>query len=112
MQAFAWDLRSAEHEFRRAIDLDPNYATARYNYGNLLCSLGRYDEAIAQHLTANDLDPLVPAFSESIVFPLLRLGRSNEALSRVGTALELDSTYWRAHAMLGNVFEITPTTTR
>ena len=106
MQSFDWDMRSAEHEYRRAIDLDPNYATARYNYGNLLCSLGRYDEAIVQHMTANELDPLVPAFSESIVFPLLRVGRPDEALSRVRAALELDSTYWRAHAMLGNVFEV------
>ena len=105
LQAYDWRPTATEREFRRAIELDPNYATARYNYANFLCSVGRYEEAIAQHMTANELDPLVPAFNESIVFPLLRLGRTSEALARVRTALELDSTYWRAHAMLGNVFE-------
>ena len=106
MQAYEWRPSDTEREFRRAIALDANYATARYNYANFLCSVGRYEEAIAQHMTANELDPLVPAFSESIVFPLLRLGRTSEALARVRTALELDSAYWRAHAMLGNVFEV------
>jgi tetratricopeptide (TPR) repeat protein len=106
LQAYDWRPTATEREFRRAIELDPNYATARYNYANFLCSIGRYEEAIAQHLTANELDPLVPAFSESIAFPLLRLGRTTEALARLRTALELDSTYWRAHAMLANVFEV------
>jgi TolB-like protein/Flp pilus assembly protein TadD len=105
-EAYDWRLAVTEREFRRAIELDPNYATARYNYANFLCSIGRHEEAIAQHMTANELDPLVPAFSESIAFPLLRLGRTSEALARVRAALELDSTYWRAHAMLGNVFEV------
>jgi serine/threonine protein kinase/Tfp pilus assembly protein PilF len=105
LQSYDWGADRIEREYRLAIDLDPNYATARYNYANFLCSIGRYDEAIAQHMTANELDPLVPAFNESIVFPLLRVGRADEALARVKTALELDSTYWRAHAMLGNVFE-------
>jgi serine/threonine-protein kinase len=106
LQAYDWRPTATEREFRRAIELDPNYATARYNYANFLCSIGRYEEAIAQHMTANELDPLVPAFSESIAFPLLRLGRTSDALARLRTALELDSTYWRAHAMLANVFEV------
>lgn len=106
LQAYDWRPTATEREFRRAIELDPNYATARYNYANFLCSIGRYEEAIAQDMTANELDPLVPAFSESIAFPLLRLGRTSEALARLRTALELDSTYWRAHAMLANVFEV------
>ena len=107
LQSYDWQTTATDREYRRAIELDPNYATARYNYANFLCAIGRYEESIAQHMTASELDPLVPAFSESIVFPLLRLGRTGEAFSRVRTALELDSTYWRAHAMLGNVFEAT-----
>jgi len=107
LHAYDWDSEGAEREFRRAIDLDPNYAPARLYYGNLLRAIGRLDEAVAQQATAVELDPLVPAFTETLAFTLLRAGRADEALVRVRNALELDSTYWRAHAVLGNVFEAT-----
>jgi TolB-like protein/Flp pilus assembly protein TadD len=107
LHAYDWDSDAAEREFRRAIELDPNYALPRYYYGNMLRAVGRLGEAIAQQMTAIELDPLVPAFNESLAFTLSVAGRTNEALARVRTALELDSTYWRAHAVLGSVFEVT-----
>jgi Flp pilus assembly protein TadD len=87
--------------------LDPNDATARFYYGNLLRSIGRLDEAVVQQATAIELDPLVPAFNEALAFTLLCAGRADEAFARVRTGLELDSTYWRAHAVLGSIFEFT-----
>jgi serine/threonine-protein kinase len=107
LHAYEWNSEGAEREFRRAIELDPNHATARHYYGNLLRSIGRLDEAVAQQATAVELDPLVPAFNETLAFTLLHAGRAEEALARVRNALELDSTYWRAHAVLGNVLEVT-----
>lgn len=107
LHVFDWDSEGAEREFRHAIELDPNSAIARYYYGNLLRTVGRLDEAVAQQVTAIELDPLVPAFSETLAFTLLCAGRTDEALTRVRTGLELDSTYWRAHAVLGYAFEVT-----
>ena len=55
-----WDWDGAEQEFRRAIELNPNYATAYQWYGELLYFSMRYDESIVQLKRAANLDPLSP----------------------------------------------------
>jgi tetratricopeptide (TPR) repeat protein len=57
---YEWDWNRAEQEFRRAIDLDPDYASARYGYSNLLVVLKRFDESIAESDAAKSLDPYSP----------------------------------------------------
>jgi serine/threonine-protein kinase len=54
----AW--QPAEQEFRRAIELDPDYAPAHYWYSNLLVALGRFDEALKEGEAARGLDPYSP----------------------------------------------------
>ncbi|MEJ2636744.1 MAG: protein kinase [Calditrichia bacterium] len=53
-----WDYDAGEKAFRKAIDLNPNYALARVYYSQLLAILGQSDEAIAQAKMALELDPL------------------------------------------------------
>ncbi len=53
-----WDWAGAEHEFRRAIELNPNYVTAPHWYGLYLAEMGRFDEAVAAEQRALELDPL------------------------------------------------------
>jgi tetratricopeptide (TPR) repeat protein len=55
---YEWDWRGAEREFRRAIELDSNYVTARHWYAEHLAFTGRFDEALAQSARARQLDPL------------------------------------------------------
>ena len=55
---FDWDLKAAEGEFKRAIDLNPNYATAHQWYGDCLMLQNRRDEALAEKRRALELDPL------------------------------------------------------
>jgi tetratricopeptide (TPR) repeat protein len=55
---YEWDWQSAEQEFRRALELRPNYADAYFSYGRFLASRRRLDEAIAQVERAVELDPL------------------------------------------------------
>jgi tetratricopeptide (TPR) repeat protein len=65
----AWDpskLPLDPREFKRAIELNPNYATAHFWYGEHLTYLGRFDEAIAEIGRAEELDPLSPIISGSI----------------------------------------------
>jgi TolB-like protein/DNA-binding SARP family transcriptional activator len=102
---YAWDSDAAEREHRRAIQLDPNYATAHHWYGNFLTAMGRFDEAIAHKRTALELDPLTPVSSETLGNSLARAGRFAEAIEAYRSAAELDSTYWRAHAGVGAVYE-------
>jgi serine/threonine-protein kinase len=106
LHTYEWDTEGAERELRRAVELDPSYATARYWYGNLLAALGRREEALAQKAKAVELDPLAPSLSESLAMTLLGARRIDEARQQVSNALELDSTYWRAHAVLGLVYEM------
>jgi tetratricopeptide (TPR) repeat protein len=54
---YDWDWESAGREFRRAIALDPHYASARQWYAFLLASQGRLDEAVTEVLMAQQLDP-------------------------------------------------------
>jgi TolB-like protein len=52
-----WDFAAAEAEFRRSLQLDPNFATAHQWYGEMLSVLGRHAEAIAEIRRAEELDP-------------------------------------------------------
>src|SRR5439155_27355829 len=58
LDVFDWDLDSAGKEFRRAIELNPGYATAHQWYAAHLIVLGRNDEAIREMRKAESLDPL------------------------------------------------------
>ena len=68
------DLVGAAREFQRAIELQPNNATAHQWYGNgPLDSLGRFDQAIAETKRAVELDPLSPIINTDRAYPLYLL---------------------------------------
>jgi tetratricopeptide (TPR) repeat protein len=75
-----WDAATADREFRRAIELDPKNATARLWYANVLGTMNRYPEAMAEMERAQALDPT----SKSIVADkgniLYSMGRLQEAM--------------------------------
>jgi TolB-like protein/Tfp pilus assembly protein PilF/predicted Ser/Thr protein kinase len=56
--SFDWDWRGGEQEFKRAIELDPDYATAHYWYALYLGQLGRVDEQLVEAQRALDVEPL------------------------------------------------------
>jgi TolB-like protein/DNA-binding winged helix-turn-helix (wHTH) protein/Flp pilus assembly protein TadD len=58
VQNYDWDWQTSENEFRRAIELNPNYATAHHWYAEHLTWLGRFDEALRESENARRLDPL------------------------------------------------------
>jgi serine/threonine-protein kinase len=102
-----WNSDASERAYRRAIELDPAYGTARHLYSNLLRTMGRTDDALDQKRRALQLDPLVPAMSEALAFTLVDAGRPGEALEHIRNAIELDSTFWRGYATLGFYYEAT-----
>lgn len=57
---YEWDWAGAEREFRRAIELNPGYATAHEWYAEYLSRMGRHQEALMQIQRALALDPLSP----------------------------------------------------
>ncbi len=65
-----WDWQGAEKEFKRAIELDPNNATALAWYAQMLSSLSRHDEALANIKRAIEIDPISPSVT-GVLFPVL-----------------------------------------
>src|SRR5271166_3626324 len=57
-EQYDYDWQTAEREFRRAIELDPDYATGHQWYAEYLSLQGRFDEAMAESERARQLDPL------------------------------------------------------
>jgi serine/threonine-protein kinase len=89
---YEWDWRSAEREFRRALELRPNYADAYFSYSRFLASRRRLDEAIAQLGRAVELDPLSLELATNRALLDYFAGRYGEADSGLRGVLKRDST--------------------
>jgi len=89
---YEWDWRAAEREFRRALELRPNYADAYFSYSRFLASRRRLDEAIAQLGRAVELDPLSPPLKANRALLYFFAGRYAEADSGLREVLKSDST--------------------
>jgi tetratricopeptide (TPR) repeat protein len=104
---FDLDFAGAMKEFQRAIDLDPNYATAHHWYANgPLLALGRFDQAIAEGARAVELDPLSPIINVNQANNYIIAGRYDEAVNQIRKALELDPEFGSAHYNLGLALEL------
>ena len=66
-----WDWQGAENEYRRAIELNPNYPTARHWYAAQLLIQGRLDEALEEIKRAQQLDPLSLGINKDFAVILL-----------------------------------------
>jgi serine/threonine protein kinase/tetratricopeptide (TPR) repeat protein len=102
---YDYDWAAAQREFRRAIELDPNYAPAREAYGDYLVSMGRYDEGIAENKRAVDLDPLSAEVNWILGLDFYLARRQNEAIEQLRKTIDLDPNYWLAHFSLGCAYE-------
>ncbi|PYL05381.1 MAG: hypothetical protein DME32_00005, partial [Verrucomicrobia bacterium] len=101
---YDFKFRESEAEFRRAIELDPNYATAHHWYGNtLLTSLGRFEEAIKEGKRAIELDPFSLIINADLGSTLMLARRYDEAIAQLRATLSLEGNFAYAHTMLGAV---------
>lgn len=92
-----WNWAEAEREFKRAIELNTNYATAHQWYAEYLGAVGKIDEAIKEINKALELDPLsVTMHSMSGVYHYQR-GYYEQALALHQTVLDMDKTFRYAH---------------
>jgi tetratricopeptide (TPR) repeat protein len=64
---YDWDFAGAEREFKRAIELNPNYSTVHHWYAHLLMQTGRVNESLDEAKRALDLDPLSPFVNNGLV---------------------------------------------
>jgi TolB-like protein/DNA-binding winged helix-turn-helix (wHTH) protein/Tfp pilus assembly protein PilF len=101
LDSFDWDWGSAESEFKRALELNPGYATAHQWYSWHLIEMGRNSEAIDQMRKAESLDPLSLIISADMADALLIARHYDEAVQQSRKAIGMDSNFAVAHYELG-----------
>jgi DNA-binding winged helix-turn-helix (wHTH) protein/tetratricopeptide (TPR) repeat protein len=99
------DWTSAGREFRRALELNPNYATAHQWYAGYLAALGRFSESIAEVEHALDLDPLSMAISADVGWLLFFARQHERAVDQLLRTIEMDPNFALAHWLLGLNYE-------
>ncbi len=96
-----WNWGDADIQYKRAIELNPNYATARHWHSIYLSTLSRHEEAIAEAKRALDLDPLSLIIQANLGGRYLRAGRYAEAIQECRKALDMDSSFVIGHDCVG-----------
>ena len=102
---YDWDLAKAEKEFKRAIELNPNYATAHQWYAVHLAVSERFDEAFSQIRQAQELDPLSPIITVNVARIHYFARQYDEALRCCRTILETEPTFGVAYKIMGLAYE-------
>jgi TolB-like protein/DNA-binding winged helix-turn-helix (wHTH) protein/Tfp pilus assembly protein PilF len=101
---YEWNWSASEQEFRRALALNPNYATAHQWFAYWMMAQGRSDESIAEIGLARKADPLSIIIRTDDVDLLCAAGRYDEAIAQAHEALELDPNFRLTHYFLGVAF--------
>jgi TolB-like protein/DNA-binding winged helix-turn-helix (wHTH) protein/Tfp pilus assembly protein PilF len=101
LDVFDWDWKSAEKEFKRAIELNPGYATAHHWYAWHLATLVRNQEAIAEMKKAEALDPLSLIISGDLAELLLIAHQYDDSLRQSRRTIDMDPGFAIAHYQLG-----------
>jgi TolB-like protein/Tfp pilus assembly protein PilF/predicted Ser/Thr protein kinase len=99
---FKW--ADAENEFRRAIELNPDFAPAHTGYGWLLMSIGRTKEGIAENKRAVELDPLSLDANVYLGINFYYSRYYDEAAKQLQKTIEIAPDFWFAHAYLGRAY--------
>src|SRR5207247_827039 len=100
VQNYDWDWQTAEKEFRRAIELNPNYATAHHWYAEHLMWRGRFDEGLEESERASQLDPLsliIAADNGAILYYSRQYDR---AIEKWRSVQDMDPEFPRAQLIL------------
>jgi serine/threonine-protein kinase len=102
---YEWDWQGAEREFKRAIELNPNYATAHQWYGELLGHMGRAEESLAERQKALRLDPLSPIIASELGFSYYEARKYDQAVKEFRKAVEKYPDFSPAHDFLSVAYE-------
>jgi eukaryotic-like serine/threonine-protein kinase len=97
--------KEAEQHFKKAISLNPSYATAHQWYASYLAAAGRLDEAVAQGKTAHDLEPFSLTIYSDYIRDLYYAGQLDQAHREALKLLEMDRNFARAYYELGLILE-------
>jgi Tfp pilus assembly protein PilF len=101
---FEWDWTGADTEFRRAIELNPNSATAHHWYGDYLANMGHPEEGLRETKRAQELDPLSLIINTTLGWQLYLAHRTDQAIEQLRRVLDIDAKFTPARRMLEEVY--------
>jgi eukaryotic-like serine/threonine-protein kinase len=101
-----WDWQGAENEYRRAIELNPNYATAHHWYGAQLILQGRTDQALNELRTAQQLDPLSLGINKDLAVALIYARDYDRALQQCQKTLEIEPAFSVMSTYMAQIYQL------
>lgn len=101
---FDHDWSGAEKGFKRAIQLNPNYATAREWYAIYLVVMERYNEALTESMHAQELDPLSLVKNAMVGWSFGFARQYDEAIKQLCKTLEMDPNFSLTYFFLGAAY--------
>ena len=105
MSNYDWKFAEAEAEWRKALALNPNYATGYQWYAEHLQFMGRFGEGLAEMKRAQALDPLSLIINGSVGMAYRANGQYDKALEQLGKTLEMDPNFSRTHLFLAETYQ-------
>jgi eukaryotic-like serine/threonine-protein kinase len=102
---YDWDWTGADDEFRRAIELNPNYSEAHHFYSHYFIAVGRIRESLAESQQALQVDPLSPDIVWHLGWHYYYAHDYDKAIEQLNKALELDPNSVQARLILGLSYE-------
>jgi TolB-like protein/protein involved in temperature-dependent protein secretion len=102
---YDWKFADAEAEWRKALELNPNYASAHQWYAEFLMSMGRYREALAEMKRARELDPLSLIINAMLGIALHLDGQWEPAIEQLKKTVEIDPDFPRTRLYLAEVYQ-------
>ena len=104
---YDWNWQGAEREYQKAIELNPNYATAHHLYAHLLIQTGRMEQSIAQAERALELDPYSPFVNNGLARQYYLSRQYDKAIARCQVGLQINPAYLPARIQLALAYEQT-----
>ena len=101
---FEWDWAGAEKEFRSAIQLNPNSATAHLWFGDYLANMNRNEEALRETKKALELDPLSLIINTELGWQLYLARENDQAIDQLHKVLDIDPRFSPARRTLEEVY--------
>jgi Flp pilus assembly protein TadD len=98
---YDWDWNGATAEFRRSVELDPRYATARQWYAFLLASQGRFEESLIEAHSAQEADPASVSVRRGLGYVYFYARRFEQAKYHLIRAIEMNPVAEESYRVLG-----------
>jgi len=98
---YEWDWPGAEQDFKRAVELNPNYSLSHHWYALFLAAMGRHDEAIEAERRAQQIEPLSLIINKNVGTILYYAGQLEPSIEQYQRTIELEANFARTRVYLG-----------